>query len=233
MIYALDPTNNTSLITSLKAALTSAGILQTLHYEDAANLIVTLTRNNRVFKFTASSIRYLTYYGTSYVSGVTIADSVTLNSVQSGTGVSDALIVTGDLLAIVEYRGATYTYDVLIGNINNEQQTSIAWGWSSISSVPLLHNTVNMTQMYINVYPKALASMDGKYYMSDVVCMNNALVLEGIGVKGLKALHMGMNTSNAYVVVGNDVIVPGGRANADDDAIFNSLYILNAVTWTP
>lgn len=234
MIYPIDYTNTESVINSLDAALDDAGVIQTRHYKSASDLIVTLTRSSRVFRINVpSQMRLYIYYGTAYVSGTTISDSITISLITTGTSVSGCVAITGDVIAFAEYRGATVIAGALIGAINNEDETEIAWGWSSPSSAPLLHNTESRTQMHPNIYPKALISTDGKYYMSDIVCMDSAYTLMGVGVKGVKALHRPANTGMAYEIVGNDVIIPGGQANGDASIIPNSLYIPNAVTWEP
>lgn len=225
MLYPIDYTSAQSMITSLKAAFASAGVLETTHYEDVDDLIVKLTRNARVFKFhTDGYKRWYVYYGTSYTGGSNIADSITLLTT-SGTGKSGSLVVTSDILVLADHRDVTITSDVLIGNMNNIDGTEIAWGWRSDSNTPLLQNTVGRTSMSVNIYPKRLLSTDNKYYMSDVICMDSAYTLTSIGVKGIKALHKGANYSAPYEIVGNDVVVPGGGANSDDYAIPNSLYI--------
>ena len=235
-IYPIDFTSSTTVVTSLRAGLNSAGILTTNHRETSTNLIVTTTRSSRVLRFLVSTgLRIFTYYGTSYVSGDTIADAVTVQAagVGSGAGASAALIVTADVLGLFEFRG-TAVAGWLCGNLNDLAATPIIWGWAQGNSASLFHRTDSMVQVQAAFYRRQIISADEKYLMSEIPCTSGIDGFLSLGVQGVKALHKSANQLSPFEIVGDDVIVPTGGANGESEYMGNmSLYIPNGNSWSP
>jgi len=234
-IYPIDYTSLTTMLASVRDGLDDAGILTTIHHDTSANLIVTTTRSSRVIRFVAASgNRFYVYYGTSYDTGDTINDSVTLQAVGAGTGVAGALIVTGDVFGLFEYRGGTACAGFICGNLDNPANTQIMWGWMNVQTAPLLHDATDRVQMEAAFYSRQIISTESKYYRSAIPCMTAGNLLMSQGVKGVYELHQSANYGVAYVVVGDDAVVPGGGCNGNATYMQNkSLLIPGGNSWTP
>jgi len=234
-IYTIDYTSTTTMLASIKAGLTSAGILTTTHRDTSVNLIVTTTYSSRVVRFNATSNnRIYIYYGTGYTSGDVVDNSVSLQTVGSGIGASAALIVTGDMFGLFEYRGSSITVGFICGHLDNLAETEIMWGFSTGATSPLLHDATAMVQMEAAFYSREIISAADKYYASAIPCMTATRLLLAQGIVGVYALHKTANTGAPYEIIGDDVVVPGGGANSSATYMLGmSLYIPQGNSWTP
>lgn len=223
-VYPFDMTSSTTLLGSIRDALDAAGILTTVHRDTSTNLIVTITRlTSRVVRFNVAVSRLHIYYGTSYVSGDTIADQVTIQAQATGTYSSGATIITDDVVVIVEARGAVM-YTCLIAALDNLASTQIVWGFSSGYASPVLHNAVDRVQMEAAFYNRQIISADAKYYASNIPCMTGGFVLLASAIVGAKALHIPIINA-PYAVAGDDAYVPLGGANGDSVYAPGCLFI--------
>jgi hypothetical protein len=234
-IYTIDYTSTTTMLESIRAALDSAGILTTTHRQTATNLIVTTSRSTRVIRFNIpANNRFYVYYGTSYASGDTINDSVTLQSANTGTGVSSALIVTDDIWGLFEHRGVAVTCGFICSKLKDLAETQILWAWCNGNSTPLLHDADARAQMESAFYTNQIISTGDKYYTSEIPCMTAGNVFMSQGVEGIQAIHKTANYSSAYEINVDNVIVPGGGCHGNSTYMQNmSLYIPNGNSWTP
>jgi len=234
-IYTIDYTSTTTMLASIKAGLTSAGILTTTHRDTSVNLIVTTTYSSRVVRFNApGNNRFYVYYGTAYTSGDVVDNSVTLQAVAAGTGAAAALIVTGDMFGLFEYRGSAATAGFICGYLDNYAETEIMWGFYNANGAPLLHDATAMVQMEAAFYTQQIISDADKYYRSAIPCVSAGSLLLAQGIRGVSALHKRANYSAAYEIVTDDVVVPGGGCNGNTTYMQNmSLFIAEGNSWTP
>jgi len=235
MIASLDYTSTTTMLASIKSALTTAGILTTTHRETATNLIVTTSRSSRVIRFQADGTRIYIYYGTSWSSGDAVNGSVTLNANGTNPGKEGVVIITADILGFFEVRATSNTTGFICGNLDNVDATEIMWAFMNGVSTTLLHNASAMTQMEIGLYNGVMKNAAGdKYLKSPIPCLSGARDLLASGVEGLEQLCKGANYTVSHEVFGDDVVVPVGGCNGSTSYMGStSLYIPSGNSWTP
>jgi hypothetical protein len=236
-VYDIDHTSGTTILASIKSAFSTAGILTTTHRDTSTFLIVTTTRSTRVLSFNApGSGRLFMFYGTSYNTGDTINDSVTLQNHGFNTGDAGVVVITDDAVVISQRRGSGSTYGFLVGNANDGSSTNLIWSWASNTGgagSTTLHNAAARTQQNGVFFGAPLISAGGFYYYADIPNGTTSGNILGTGIKGVKQLLKGNTFTAAHEVVGDDIIVPGGFSNAGSLAIPTGFYIVDGNSWEP
>lgn len=234
-IYPIDLTNQASIISSLQAGLTAAGIIDTVHYNTSPNLLVTLSCWTKPIKFNApGSGRIYSYFGSSYASSANLNDSCTINAASFGTGVSSVLVVTGDVVAVLENRGGSFTFKHVFAKLNDAGTTEIAWGIEYLGrSSSTLWNADLASQMGAVGVQGTILTTGGNYYQSDILCLDGAYTQLATGVVGLKMLHRATGIGASHLVAGDDVVFEGGGCNSDNFYFPNCFLIEDGNSWAP
>jgi hypothetical protein len=236
-IYSLDTSSNAAVGNSIKAALTSAGILTATHYQSNEFLIVTTTRSNKVIKILTHDASIRVYIGDAHTSDTTITNEVPVNSYADWTAKAEANLVVTDHVLYMGYRMASNgrTSHALFGRLDSATEEYVALGWitNAIDGTQALRDTTNNTQMEISQLRNVLISAGGYYYVHDMIVANNANVLLASAVQGVKFLQRSYVYGSHIITYGNDVAVSGGGANGTVSYFPQSLLIEDGNSWEP
>jgi len=234
-IYSIDLTSQASIISSLQTGLATAGIISTVHYNTSPNLLVTLSCWTKPIKFNApGNGRIYSYFGSSYASSANLNDTSTINAYILGTGVSSVLVVTGDVVAVLENRGGSTTVKHVFAKLNDAGTTEIAWGiWYPGRSGSTLWNADLASRMEAVGVRGAILTTGGNYYQSDILCLDGAYTQLATGVVGLKMLHRATGIGASHLVAGDDVVFEGGGCNSNDYYFPNCFLIEDGNSWAP
>lgn len=226
-VYSVGMSTDGSVIAGIKAALTSAGVLTTTHYETTNRLIVTTTLSNKVLRVVAEYARPSFYYGDSWVSGDAVVNQVSLNPYNWGTSDSMAVIIKPPVLAFSWHNTSNIISGTLFSKlaVNNKY---FAMGWVTPSSTATtIRNTSdddNVDVHTLGYYP-TIISGEGYYYQTDLIVTTSGGVLLASGIQGVKWLARDYVTVTPYQVYGDDVALSGGSAKSIVNYLTGSLLI--------
>ena len=232
-IYSIDKTNAASVYAGIKAALTTAGILTTTHYE-TNSLIVTTTRCSRVIRMKYEYDRLRFFIGTGYTSGDAIDGSVTINNYDQGTTSEINVIVTADVLYIGWRNTENRVIHFLCTKLDSTTEEGVVLGWISnhTHNSAILYDTTNSAQFNVTQMGRVVTSSDGYYYSHGLVATTNGNVLLASAIDGVKSLLAPQITISNYVTYGDDVALPGGYTNGAINLPLG-LLIVNGASWAP
>lgn len=232
-IYTLNVSSAALLRESLSAALTTAGVITTNHYDTSENLIVTTTRSNKVIRFLTTNIRTQVFYGDAYTSGTTITNQVTLNTIFSGTTDEAKLIVTDVLLAI-GYRNTVnqYTY-VVFSQADSVTEEYIVFGHSNQLTTSVHRDTTNDDDIHLMTVASPIVSSGGYYYLADVPVVSSDGGLLATGIQGVKYLSRDSIATAMITQYGDYTTINGGGARGLAYYFRGSFLLEDASTWAP
>lgn len=233
-IYLVDRANR---IPSIKAALTAAGVLTTVLFENSSNLIFTSPRSNKVIQITSNNISLI---GTSWTSGTTITDSRTIDAGSSSAPdpFDWAIIVTPDVLAFVYKSGtaATGRCSSTIFTTTVDGSVRLALGHTSengafSTTYSYETTTVNLAPYIVPIaqYANALlVDSNGFYFATDIFykyLTDNKLIPSP--AKGIKAVLNGLTSAQGFFKFGNDIVVQGWYTNNTSNPMQANILITN------
>lgn len=220
-LYLIDRANR---IPTIKSALINSGVLTTVLYETATDLIFTTPRSNKVIRITSTNLMYI---GTAWVSGTTLTDVRTLDGGSSTQPdpYDWAIIVTPDVLAFV-YKSGTGSSGrcssiIFTSSVDGTYRfalcfTSDSGAFSNTLSYETTSSNLAFTAIPIAQFGNALlVDGNGFYFTTDMFfkyVTDNKLIPSP--AKGIKAvLNGGPYTSQGYYKFGNDVVIQGWYTN--------------------
>jgi len=233
-LYDLDVSSNVNLTASLKAALTAAGIIDTLHYETTTVLIITTTLFNKILRLVSVDFKTEVYVGDSWSAGDAVTNQVAiLPSLGNSDSAAAAMIVTDKVLCIGQRQLDSKVSNAIFCRLDSDTQEYAALSVVYNTSYAFCRNLTDNVGLEVRQMNGIIISDDGYYYASPLVCSTPGGVVLSQGIQGLKSLQKAPVNTYQYQRYGDNVVIPGGSANGVTSYLPMSLLIVNGYSWAP
>ncbi|MEM2446757.1 MAG: hypothetical protein QW734_08880 [Candidatus Bathyarchaeia archaeon] len=217
--YQLDTTSGATIVTSLRDALQSAGLLEQVYYLQGEVIIFKTNRFAHVFYVGAfgSDKRPYILYGTSYGGGGNVNNSVLIVSVGGATWNSWWLVVNSDAFAIVaKETGTSHCVTAFFTRAGDTSQTPVFGG----SALPVgAHYTgiyradTNVALLVFGLWCNSFnlwSAQENRYYQYDPVLAHANGSYFATGLLGMKAISRHPSYVGGLEVYGTTVVLATG-----------------------
>ena len=240
MIYTLDTSSASAVVTSLLSGLNNSGILNQTLYQSGGTVVFTTNRSAKVHKLVVGgdvTKHPNWYYGDSHTGGGNLSGQVTISTCGSETWANWWLVTGPVAWAVVMKAPATSRYGTFFFSKagTNEVMGALDEGVFSSASVRWVPTGV---AIYLTGAPYcgtfALKTGDGAYYYTvPVIGVDSTYRLLFNGLSDLVWLCRDRGYVSGLEVYGDDVVLTGGTPDLPGTWVSPVLYFPGAATWTP
>lgn len=228
---AIQSIDTTNYISSAKTALTNTGLVITYHYEDASNLIFTIsgfTGHYRIYNTSNSTNKF--YVGTGWTSGSSLDGQVQISEYSNGSASAVLVDSAAALCLLGTSNGTGSIHSLIICNDATDSTKTYVLAFCSSASASYnnsyCYDATNMVQVMPALRSiSALTDTNGYVYAIDCPISVPTGAVKSAALNGVKIITK-PHGNNEYDVYGDDVVVEGAYTSDGSVHSYSAILIV-------